>query len=441
MNLIGLDIGTTSISAAVLDAENCVTRKTYTIANDSFLPARDSWERIQDPDKIIRAAVSLLEECLESFPEPAVIGLTGQMHGIVYVNGDGKYVSPLYTWQDERGNLAGADGESLCSELHGKYGLPFYAGYGLVTHLYNLRHHLVPEDAVTFCTITDVLGMVLTGRKSPLVHSSNAAGFGFYDAASLCFRTDLLAQEGMPASFLPETTASVALLGNFRGIPVSIALGDNQASFLGSVSRADRQILVNMGTGGQVSLLADRVISGEDIETRPFIEDSYLVVGASLCGGRAYAALASFFEAVAAAAGVKDFDAYNMMDGLLSSYSNPDRLKVRTTFSGTRDHPGRRGAVENLSTENFDPASLTYGVLDGIAQELYDRYLAMGLKKSSIVASGNGMRRNRHLQAITAEKFGMELELSSLTEEASCGAAIAGGTAIGNRTWRQAVGL
>ena len=51
------------------------------------------------------------------------------------------------------------------------------------------------------------------------------------------------------------------------------------------------------------------------------------------------------------------------------------------------------------------------------------------------------MRRNRHLQAITAEKFGMELELSSLTEEASCGAAIAGGTAIGNRTWRQAVGL
>lgn len=441
VNLIGLDIGTTSISAAVLDAENGVTGKTWTIANDSFLPAGNSWERIQDPEKIIRATVLLLEECLESFPEPAVIGLTGQMHGIVYVNAAGESVSPLYTWQDGRGNAAGADGQSLCSELHETYGLPFYAGYGLVTHLYNLRHHLVPEDAVTFCTIMDFLGMALTGRKSPLVHSSNAAGFGFYDAASLCFRTDVLEKEGVPASFLPETTPSVALLGSFRGIPVSIALGDNQASFLGSVRKADRQILVNMGTGGQVSLLTDHVITGEDIETRPFIDDSYLIVGPSLCGGRAYAALAAFFGAVAAAAGVKDFDPYAVMDGLLSSYSNPDRLKVTTTFSGTRDHPERRGSVENLSTENFDPASLTYGVLDGIAQELYDRYLAMGVKKSSIVASGNGMRRNRHLQAITAEKFGMELELSTLTEEAACGAAIAGGSAVGSRTWQQAVGI
>ncbi len=46
MNMIGLDIGTTSISAAVLDAETGAARETYTIANESFLPAQDSWERI-----------------------------------------------------------------------------------------------------------------------------------------------------------------------------------------------------------------------------------------------------------------------------------------------------------------------------------------------------------------------------------------------------------
>ncbi len=441
MNLIGLDIGTTSISAAVLDAEKRTALKTYTAANDSFLPAQNPWERIQDPEAIIRTVEALLEECMAHFPEPAVIGLTGQMHGIVYVNSDGKSVSPLYTWQDGRGNLADASGKSLCGELHEKYGLSFYAGYGLVTHLYNLRHHLVPEDAVSFCTVMDYLGMVLTGRKTPLVHSSNAAGFGFYDTANFCFRTDLLSSENVDPSFLPETTASLSLLGSFRGVPVSIALGDNQASFLGSVRRADREVLVNLGTGGQVSLLADRVVSGEDIETRPFIENSYLVVGASLCGGRAYAMLASFFKACASAAGVEEFDPYAMMDGLLSSYSNSDRLKVSTAFSGTRDHPERRGSVENLSTDNFDPASLTYGVLDGIAQELYDRYLAMNVRRSSIVASGNGMRRNRHLRAITAGKFGMDLELSLLTEEAACGAAIAGGAAIGNMTWQQAVGI
>ena len=441
MNMIGLDIGTTSISAAVLDAETGAARETYTIANESFLPAQDSWERIQNPETIIRSVKALLDACLERFPESSVIGLTGQMHGIVYVNQNGQSVSPLFTWQDGRGNLPDESGKSLCDQLREKYGCGFYAGYGLVTHLYNLRHQLVPKDAATFCTIMDYLGMVLTGRKRPLVHSSNAASFGFYDAAGLRFRTDLLLAEGIQASFLPETTASLSLLGSYRGIPVGIALGDNQASFLGSIRHADQEILVNMGTGGQVSLLTDRVIAGEDLEIRPFIDNSYLAVGASLCGGRAYATLAAFFSACASAAGVSEFDPYAMMDRLLDSYSNPDRLKINTAFAGTRDHPERRGSIENISTANFDPASLSYGVLDGIAQELYDRYLAMGVQRSGIVASGNGMRRNRHLQKITAEKFGMELELSSLTEEAACGAAIAGCAAAGTMTWQQAVGI
>ena len=52
-----------------------------------------------------------------------------------------------------------------------------------------------------------------------------------------------------------------------------------------------------MGTGGQISLLADRALDAEEIETRPFNEKSYLIVGSSLCGGRAYATLASFFAA------------------------------------------------------------------------------------------------------------------------------------------------
>ena len=441
MNLIGLDIGTTSISAAVLDADTGAAEKTYTVANDSFLPAQNPWERIQDPERILKTVKALLDECLERFPQTAVIGLTGQMHGIVYVNRDGRSVGPLYTWQDGRGNLPDESGKSLCDQLREKYGYGFYAGYGLVTHLYNLRHQLVPREAVSFCTIMDYLGMVLTGRKRPLVHSSNAASFGFYDAAGLRFRTELLLAEGIQPSFLPETSASLSLLGRYRGIPVSVALGDNQASFLGSVRRADRQILVNMGTGGQVSLLTDRVIAGEDLELRPFIDNTYLIVGASLCGGRAYAALASFFRACAAGAGASDFDPYAMMDGLLNSYSNPDHLKINTVFAGTRDHPERRGSIENIGTGNFDPASLTYGVLDGIAQELYDRYLTMGIRKSAIVASGNGMRKNRHLQRITAEKFGMELELSALTEEAACGAAIAGSAAAGTMSWRQAVGI
>ena len=39
----------------------------------------------------------------------------------------------------------------------------------------------------------------------------------------------------MDASQLPEVTDEFRMLGQYKGIPVTVALGDNQASFLGSV--------------------------------------------------------------------------------------------------------------------------------------------------------------------------------------------------------------
>lgn len=445
MNIIGLDIGTTSISAAQRDPLTTEVRQTYTVANGSFRNTENSWERVQEPEVILGTVRKLLDEILDSCGDVAVIGLTGQMHGIVYVDAQGRSVSPLYTWQDGRGNQPEADGKSLCQRLTETYGGSFYSGYGLITHLYNLRHQLLPAGAAGLCTIMDYLGMALTGRKMPLMHTSNAASLGFYDLASGGFRRELLEAEGVDCGILPETTASIAVLGTYRGIPVTIAIGDNQASFLGSVRHAKEEILINMGTGGQVSLLSDKILTDEDIETRPFLEDSYLTVGASLCGGRAYASLAGFFTQCAKAFGVADADPYAMMDGLLKTYRNPEKLLVDTAFDGTRDHPERRGSIHNLSTHNFDPASLTYGVLDGIAGELYQRYQTMRRGGASthcrMIGSGNGIRKNAHLQAIAAEKFGMELALSRCTEEAACGAAIAGFTTTGQMTWRQAVGI
>lgn len=445
MTIIGLDIGTTSISAAILDPFTRIVQKTYTVANQSFIPTKHAWERIQNPDTIITTVQELLDEILHDYPEAAVIGLTGQMHGIVYVDAQGHSVSPLYTWQDGRGNLPEAKGQSLCQRLNARHSGSFYSGYGLVTHLYNLRHNTVPATASKLCTIMDYLGMVLTGRKTPLVHSSNAASLGFYDISSGIFRQDVLAEEGVDCSILPETTTSIAVLGHFRNIPVTVAIGDNQASFLGSVHHGRDEILINMGTGGQVSILSDKILVGEDIETRPFIEDSYLAVGASLCGGRAYASLANFLSACAESFGVKNPDPYTVMDRLLTNYQNPEKLLVDTTFDGTRDHPERRGSIRNLTTNNFDPASFAYGVLDGIADELYQRYQTMlngaAPTHRKMIGSGNGIRKNPHLQKIAAEKFAMELEISQCREEAACGAAIAGFTTTGLQTWQQAVGI
>ena len=445
MNSVAVDIGTTSISAVVMDTETESIRRSWTIPNPGFLETPHAWERIQSPDSIVAEAKKLLDTILSGEDNVCAIGLTGQMHGILYLDADGEAVSPLITWQDGRGNLPVAGGESVCDRIAGRFRLKAYSGYGLVSHLYNVTQGLVPAGAKTVATIMDFFGMVLTGNRTPLMHSSNAASLGLYDLASNDWRRDILSDYGVDPGFLPRVTDSYEVAGTYRGIPVSVAIGDNQASFLGSVRNAAEEILVNMGTGGQISLLADRTLDAEEIETRPFNEKSYLIVGSSLCGGRAYATLASFFAGCAKAFGVPGRDPYAMMAALLTEKEDASPLTVDTAFAGTREHPEKRGSVSGISCDNFTPAALTRGVLNGMAGELLAHYEKMrdglGIRRSRIIASGNGMRLNPALQRITETCFGMGLALSDRTEEAACGAAIAGLSSIGLKSWKDMVGF
>ena len=445
MKSVGIDIGTTSISAAVMDDGFGGMERSWTIANPGFLPPGHPWERLQDPEAIVESARRLLDEILDATPLVKAVGLTGQMHGIVYLDEAGKALGPLMTWQDMRGLQPLKDGGDLCGDIRARYGIKAYPGYGLITHLYNVDAHAVPAGACGIATIADYLGMRLTGNEKPVLHSSNGAGLGLYDLEKHVWRRDILGEYGEGGDLLPTIVNRFQPVGNYRGVPVAVAIGDNQASFLGSVRHSDEEILINMGTGGQISLLCDRILEGEELETRPFNEDGYLAVGSSLCGGRAYALLARFFSACAEAFGDASVDPYAVMARFLEHPREADPMTVRTTFDGTREHPEARGGIGNLSTENFTPWGLTRGVLEGMAGELLDRYEAMrrtlNARHGRIIASGNGMRRNPALQRIMAEKFRMEVQLSPNTEEAACGAAMAGLAAVGGMSWEKAVGF
>lgn len=427
MKTIGIDIGTTTISGVVIDMDQKNVIESRTVSNGSFLQAAHDWERIQDVDAILRKAQSLVDELLDRNPDASSIGITGQMHGIVYIDKEGKHVSPLYTWQDRRGDLADEKtGVSPVEEIREKTGAVVSAGYGLVTQLSLQRRGLVPEDAAALCTIGDYLGMVLTGRDRPLIHISNAASLGLFDSRNLRFDLENIRKCGISEELLPEVTADVEVLGLYRRIPVHAAIGDNQASFLGAAGDQEYALLINMGTGGQISLLTDKYTEIEGIETRPFARGKYLLVGASLCGGRAYAVLEQFFrlyaEALAPGAGPQ----YEVMERLVNGMDRSE-LSVSTLFAGTRDDPDLRGSVTNISEDNFTPAMLIYGVLTGMAEELYEMYQkiseATGIRAAKLIASGNGLKKNAALQAICSRMFQAELEMAAVKEEAAAGAA------------------
>ena len=114
---IGLDIGTTTISSVFTVGKSLAAEETSTLPNSSFLPKKAEWESLQDPDVIAEIVKKQLDGMLDRHPDTQVIGLTGQMHGILYIGADGKPVSPLFTWQDRRGNVPCFDGKRVCDLL------------------------------------------------------------------------------------------------------------------------------------------------------------------------------------------------------------------------------------------------------------------------------------------------------------------------------------
>ncbi len=443
MKAIGVDIGTTTISLVVLDTEGNNVVEARTVSNGGFIRTANDWERIQDAEDMTRRAKEELDALLDAHPQVSSIGLTGQMHGILYVDGDGHSLSPLYSWEDQRGNLpefaSGTDenGRMTMVELiRARSGISAATGYGLVTHCYQNLKGLTPKGAAAVCTIPDYLGMVLTGRRKPLLHASMAASIGFFDSEHGTFLRDRLEAVGADSSILPEVTDQFAALGSYRGIPVTAALGDNQASFLGSAGTEADTMLVNVGTSGQISVLSKQWFTAPGIESRPFMAGQYLLAGSTLCGGRAYAMMERFFRIYLEAAGAEAGSQFALM-GRLAQQALEERqrqesgkgtLRVTTTFGGTRVDPNERGSITGIDEDNFTPQNLIFGVLEGVARELYDMYHIIcegtGIHATRMVASGNALRKNAVLRQIFEQMFQAEVTPARYEEEAACGAAI-----------------
>ena len=440
MKILGIDIGTTTITALVLDSVTSYVVKSCTLPNDSFINSK-GFERIQNPEIIIATVKSAIKNVIEN-NEIDAVGVTGQMHGILYLDKDNKACSPLMIWQDERGNEIFENGETYAEYLTKLTGIKAASGFGLTTHFYNTKNNLVPENAVMLCTIHDYLVALITGER-PVTHTSDGASLGFFDLEKLEFDSKALAIAEIDKSFLPTVIKGTSLAGTSNcdflpyGIPVGVAIGDNQASFLGSVDDFSESVLVNVGTGSQISFVTEKPFITTSGEIRPLTEDKYIYVGSSLCGGRAYAILKSFFSSCAEMLGGSDEKLYNKMDAMAEKVKSTDnRMSVDCTFCGTRESPSQRGSIRNIDDKNFTPEGLIYGVLDGVCVELRNMYAQATSSCTSsshkkLICSGNGLRKSNLWREIFEEQFKLKAELPKHSEEACIGACVFASVASG----------
>ena len=183
--------------------------------------------------------------------------------------------------------------------------------------------------------------------------------------------------------------------------------------------------LVNMGTGGQISMLTELKKAPDGMEIRPLCSGHNILVGCTLCGGRAFATLAQFFADVyKMVAGENPQNIYKAMDSALAQSAAEDTLTVSTKFSGTRMNPDERGSIQNISTDNFTPVQLMNGFLGGMVDEIMQMIAPTGFQVKTLVGSGNGLRKNLPLQERFSKALGAEMLIPKNCEEAAFGAAL-----------------
>lgn len=454
---LGIDIGTTKIAAVAVDAATGSLIAVADRFNDTEITSvadkmhgRSEWDAMLLVDRTFECVAELATALGTRCKELKGVGVTGQMHGMVLLGPDGLPRTPVINWQDQRCmemvpgkaknyielmiDLAGTDGFTRC-------GCPPATGYMASTLFWMARNGEKHALGIRACFVPDFIVARLTGEQ-PATDPTNAAGAGVFDVVRGEWDGELIARLGLDVGVFPSVLRSGSIVGKLTkeavattrlptGLPVVVGCGDNQASFAAAVSEPAETVLLNIGTGSQISLWTPRCITAPGVDTRPHLDGSYLLVGATLCGGKSFSLLHDFFGET----GRELFEVGNEVSLYgemirLASKVPPgcDGLCCEPSFLGTRGEPNCRAAFHGISAANFTPGHFARAILEGMANQLFDSYHQMlegGVtSRRQLVGSGNGIRRNDLLARMLADRFAMPLRVPKHTEEAAIGAAL-----------------
>jgi xylulokinase len=191
------------------------------------------------------------------------IGLSGQMHGLVLLDKDGRVLAPAILWNDQR---SVAECEEF-DQLTGGHSLdwtlnPPRTAFTATKILWVRRHW--PEIYRQIDKILlpkDYLRYRLSGGYQ--TDASDASGTNLFDVRARTWSRPTLAALDVPDSWLPEIVASSRLDGRLStaaarqtGLPIGIPLvggcADQAAAAIGSGVFEPGTVLITLGTSGVV---------------------------------------------------------------------------------------------------------------------------------------------------------------------------------------------
>ncbi|MBN3581823.1 carbohydrate kinase [Algoriphagus aestuarii] len=271
--LLGLDIGSSSIKASLLNAETgkAIVAKAFPEEEMIIESPKEGWAE-QDPEMwwkyIQQSSNYVLDKAGVKSGELKGIGIAYQMHGLVMVDKDQKVLRPSIIWCDSR---AVQIGKKAFQELGEEYCLPYLLNSPGNFTASKLRWVLEnePELASRIHKIMlpgDYIAMKLTGE---ILTSETGLSEGiFWDFKSNGLSEKVLKNYSIKKEWIPEVVPSYSLQGNVTseaskstgievGVPVSYRAGDQPNNAFSLQVLKPGELATTAGTSGTVYGVCD----------------------------------------------------------------------------------------------------------------------------------------------------------------------------------------
>ena len=436
-HVLGIDVSTTATKAVLVGESGAVIG--VGAASYGFEVPRPLWSE-QEPALWWDGAVAAIRSVLTSTGVPAgdvvAIGLTGQMHGAVLLDGAGEVLRPAILWNDQRTGpecdaIRRAVGAERLVEITGNDALTGFTAPKLVwvrDHepdvWRRIAHVLLPKDYVR---------LRLTGEYA--VDKADGAGTLLFDLAARDWSREVLDALEIDPAWMPRTWEgpevtgvvsgeAAAITGLRPGTPVVAGGGDQAANAVGVGAVVPGTMALSLGTSGVVFATTDRPLFEPHGRVHAFCHAvpgrwHFMSVMLSAAGS-----LRWFRDALAPEAEFADLVAI-AGDAPVGS----EGLFFLPYLSGERSpHPDplARGAFVGLTLVH-DRRHLTRAVLEGVAFGLRDGLDLMveaGMPAPAQIRASGGGTVSPLWRQILADVLEAEIATVNTSEGAAYGAAL-----------------
>ncbi len=444
---LGIDVGTSGTKTLAMREDGKILASA-TVEYPLYSP-KPGWSE-QDPEDWWQATIKSVRQVLKAGKikpaEVAGIGLSGQMHGSVFLDKNDKVIRRALLWNDQRTANECAEIESLVGgrkKLIRMVANPALTGFTAPKILW-LRNHeprnyarmtqvLLPKDYVRFR---------LTGEFATEV--SDASGTLLLDVKKRAWCKRLLNKLDIDSSLLPAvyeseevsgqlTKASAGLTGLQAGVPVVGGGGDQAAGAVGNGIVRRGVISATMGTSGVVFAHSDEVQIDPEGRLHTFchaVRGKWHVMGVVLsAGGSLQWYRNQLGEAEIAAAKRKKIDPYELITaqaaeapaGCEGLYFLPYLTGERTPHAD----PNARAAWIGLSLRH-GRSHLIRSVIEGATYAMRDSLeiiKSLNIPVREIRLSGGGAR-SEFWKQIQADIYGKTVVTINAEEGPAYGVAL-----------------